>query len=301
MRVLLTGGSGFVGRFALDHLVRQGAEVHVLSRRRPVGEDAETVSWTACDLLDAGAAEAAVRAARPDIVLHLAWCVEHGAFWTSPLNTDWVAASSRLARCAADAGANRFVGVGTCYEYDWPSNGDCDDLATPLKPSTLYGVSKDAARRGLEAYFAEHKISFAWARLFFLYGPGEDERRLVPSVARALLKGQPALCSRGLARRDFMDVRDAGAALATLALSGATGAYNIASGASTTVADVALALGRLANREDLVMLGANPDRPDEPPRITASVARHMAIRGMPKPLNLELGLADALRYWAERV
>ena len=298
MKVLVTGGSGFVGCHAVRALVKSDAEVHVLSRRKPPDSYGAGAVWTACDLLDPGAPDAMVRAIKPDIVLHLAWCVEHGAFWTSALNVDWVGATARLARSAADAGARRFVGTGTCYEYDWPADADCDELTTVVKPATLYAVSKDATRRLLESYFTDSGLSFAWARLFFLYGPGEDRRRLVPSVARALVAGVDAPCSKGLACRDFMDVRDAGAALARLTLSSAEGALNIASGTAATVADIAQALGRLAGRQDLVRLGANPDRPGEPLRITASIARLRAIDGFSEPVNLELGLADALRYWA---
>lgn len=298
MKVLVTGASGFVGRFVVRELVRLNAEVHALSRRRPDADVCAGASWTPCDLLDAASAERAMETIKPDIVVHLAWCVEHGAFWTSPLNADWVAATAQLARAATQSGTRRFVGAGTCYEYDWPSDGDCDEAATPIKPSTLYARSKNAARQELEAVFAGSKVSFAWARLFFLYGPGEDVRRLVPSVARALILGNPAPCSRGLAVRDFMDVRDAGAALARLALSDAMGAVNIASGTAVSVADIASTLGRLAGRQDLVQLGALPDRPGEPPRITATVARLNSIGGVTASMKLELGLADALRYWA---
>jgi nucleoside-diphosphate-sugar epimerase len=298
MKVLVTGASGFVGRFVVRELVRLKAEVFALSRRRPDPVVCAGANWVPCDLLDATSAERALGKIKPDIVVHLAWCVEHGAFWTSPLNADWVAATARLARAATRSGTRRFISAGTCYEYDWPSDSDCDDATTPIKPSTLYAVSKDATRRELEVLFAGTNVSFAWARLFFLYGPGEDSRRLVPSIARALVKGGTAPCSRGLAVRDFMDVRDAGAALARLALSDASGAFNVASGKAVSVADIVNTLGRLAGRQDLVQLGAIPDRPGEPPRITAAVARLKTIEGVAEPVKLELGLADTLRYWA---
>lgn len=295
MRILVTGASGFVGRQVAGALAERGATVIAVSRRPPAANG--HVGWLEADLLNERAADTVVAAARPDVVVHLAWIVEHGVFWTSPLNLAWVAASLRLARAAADNQVGRFVAIGTCYEYAWPAAADCEEDATPIAPSTLYGVSKDATRRILSAYLKDCGVSFAWARLFFLYGPGEGPNRLVPSICRSLAAGEPAACSRGLAVRDFMDVRDAGSAIAGVALAGVTGDINIAASEPASVADVALALGRLAGRSDLIRLGALPDRPGEPPRITATGARLRETTGFLPRFDLDTGLADAIAYW----
>ena len=202
-----------------------------------------------------------------------------------------------LARAAADAGVTRFVAAGTCYEYEWPTDADCCEAETPIRPSTLYGVTKDATRRALEAFCAAQNIAFSWARLFFLFGPGEGPNRLVSSIARSLVAGEAAKCSRGLALRDFMDVRDCGAALAALVASADKGAINVAGGEATTIAEVARRLGLLAGRPDLIALGALPDRVGEPTRITANVDRLRQATGFAPSGTLDLKLADALEYW----
>jgi nucleoside-diphosphate-sugar epimerase len=293
MRVLVTGASGFVGRQAVSALLATGAEVHAVSRQ-PLPIDC---AWHGVDLLDPDAAVGLVRQIRPDAVLHLAWCVGHGLFWTDPANTQWVAATLALARAAAKAGCRRFVGVGTGYEYDWPAASDCIEGVTPLAGHTPYDIAKAECRAALETLFAGQGVGFAWARLFFLYGPHEDPRRLVSSVARALVRGEPAPCSHGLAVRDFMDVRDAGAALAAITLSGVTGAINVGSGFGARIAEVASTLGDLAGRPDLIKLGALPDRADEPPRIVADVTRLTEEVGFRPRFDLQHGLKDALAFW----
>src|ERR687895_80246 len=84
------------------------------------------------------------------------------------------------------------------------------------RPATLYG----AAKHGLHcvaARFAEQaNFELAWGRIFFVYGPGEPENRLVPSVGRALLAGKPVPITRGDQVRDFMHVADVAAAFAAL-------------------------------------------------------------------------------------
>ena len=296
MRVLVTGASGFVGRHAVKALLAAGAEVHAVARETAPLD----CPWYCLDLLDPESARGVVRQVRPDAVLHLAWCVEHGRFWTDPANADWVGATLALARASIDSGVRHFTGVGTCYEYGWPADSDCHERDTPVVGHTLYDIAKSSCRNVLDALFAAQGLDFAWARLFFLYGPDEDPRRLVSSVAGALVRGEPARCSQGLVVRDFMDVRDAGAALAALTLRGISGSVNIGSGQGARIADVATALGRLAGRPDLIKLGALPDRPDEPRRIVADTTRLFGEVGFRPRHDLEDGLKAALDYWSEK-
>lgn len=297
MRIVLTGASGFIGCQALAALVVRGADVHAVSRRRPDVDGAYT--WHRADLLSPGEGRSVIGKVRPDCILHLAWCVEHGKFWTDPANLSWVSATLDLARAAAEFGVSRFVGAGTCYEYDWPPDGVCVEDMTPLIGHTLYDISKDGCRRLLSAYLRQGSTSFAWGRLFFLYGPGETQTRLVASIARALVAGEPASCSQGLVERDFMDVRDAGDALAALAMSDVEGVVNIGTGEASSIAGVATTLGRLAGRPDLVKLGILPDRPGEPPRIAADIRKLREQVGYPGGRALEAGLSEALSFWRE--
>jgi nucleoside-diphosphate-sugar epimerase len=94
-----------------------------------------------------------------------------------------------------------------------------------------------------------------------------------------------------------MHVADAGGALAALVASEATGVVNIASGEPVRIADIARALGEVAGRGDLVHLGALPDRPDDPPRITASVIRLRQEVGFSPRFDLRTGLADVYDWW----
>jgi nucleoside-diphosphate-sugar epimerase len=297
MRILLTGASGFVGGAVLRALSQRGVETVALSRRAPTV--AEDYVWRDVDLMQPPAVAAALNAIRPDAIIHLAWIVEHGAFWTSATNLDWITASCRLALSGRAAGVQRFVGVGTCFEYDCTASHICREDGTPLRPTLLYGVSKDAARRVLSALALSHDFEFAWARLFFLYGPGENPRRLVPSIARALAAGQLAECSAGRAVRDYMDVRDAAEALVALALSPITGAVNIGSGEGNSVRRIVQILGRVAGRSELLRVGALPDREGEPARIVADITRLRDEVGHRTGRPLEDGLAEAFVYWSE--
>jgi nucleoside-diphosphate-sugar epimerase len=293
-RVLLTGATGFIGRQCVPRLSARGFEVHaVSSRRQPPASG--VAHWHQADLLAPGAPARVVDAVRPTHVLHLAWFAKHGEFWTSPQNLPWVQSSIELLRAFEEAGGRRFVGAGSCAEYD-VTDADCDERTTPLRPSTLYGSAKHAFHAVLEG-FARGRLSASWGRVFHLYGPGEHPDRLVPSVIRALIARREAPCTAGTQVRDFLHVEDVADAFAALLQSDVEGAVNVASGEPVTVADLVRRVGRAMNAEALIRLGARPMPTQDPPRLTASLARLRDEVGWTPALTLDLGLADAIAWW----
>ncbi|MCE9520815.1 MAG: NAD-dependent epimerase/dehydratase, partial [Alphaproteobacteria bacterium] len=253
-------------------------------------------SRSQANLLDAADRARMLDTARPQTIVHCAWVTDHGAYWTAAQNLDWAAGTLSLVREARERGTTRFIGVGTCAEYEWGSDEPLSETA-PTEPATLYGIAKDGTRRTIEAYAALAGLSFAWARVFMLYGAGEHPNRLVPSLARALVRGEPAKMSSGRAIRDFLDARDVGAAIAALAQSTVTGPVNIASGVPVSLAHVGATLARIAGRPDLLQRGAIPDAMGEPATLVANVRRLAEeVRFVPS-IPLEQGLADALDHW----
>ena len=131
MKILVSGATGFVGRHVWPHLVAAGHDVIAAGRRPPEG-DSKCLQFIPADLLNSAEIERVVRQVRPDMLMHLAWKVEHGRFWEAPENLDWVAASLHLAREVERAGAQRVVMAGTCFEYDWPDAEPCSEATTPV-------------------------------------------------------------------------------------------------------------------------------------------------------------------------
>jgi nucleoside-diphosphate-sugar epimerase len=290
-RVLVTGGTGLIGAPAVDVLLEAGHEVHSVTTRDPASLRAD-VSWHRGDLLHPATASQVIGAARPTHLLHLAWCTEHGAYWTSPENLPWVEASLRLWRAFAEAGGERAVIAGSCAEYEW-GEPVLSESSTPLRPATVYGASKDALRRVLEAASADGP-SLAWGRVFFVYGPGEQATRLIPSVARALIEGRPAPCTSGEQVRDFLHVDDVASAFRALVESELRGPVNVGSGDGITVRAVVEAIGRLTGRPELIELGAVTPPEGDPPSLVADPARIRDELGWRPSVGLEEGLAGAI-------
>lgn len=303
-RVLLTGATGLIGRHAIPPLLARGYEVHAVGRQVPAQHSqrdvARQVHWHTVDLLDAAQVSAAVREIQPTHLLHFAWYVAHGKFWAASENLDWVSASLTLLRAFAAQGGRRVVMSGTCAEYDWTLGEErLREVSSPAKPSTLYGTSKHALHLILERFAAQHKLSAAWGRIFFLYGPDEAPQRFVASVIRALLAGQPARMSHGNQVRDFLHVADVAEAFVAVLDSEVDGAVNIASGEPVTLKGVAETIGDLLHQRDHIALGALPAAQNDPPVLVADVSRlRHEVNWRPR-LNLTDGLIDTIQWWKE--
>ena len=296
-RVIVTGGNGFVGRHAAEALVAMGFEVHVLGRSANASRDVE---YHRLDLLDQAAVGAKLRDLRATHLVHAAWVTEHRAYWTSPANLDWVGATLDLVKAFASHGGTRVLTVGTCAEYDWAAldaDDDCRETGTIVSPATLYGAAKLACSNLLGSFSGTNALSHAHARLFFLYGEDEQPSRLVPTVIRSLDKGEPARTTTGEQLRDFMDSRDAGRALALLAMSKVEGPANIGSGLATPVRDIARTVAKLMDRQDLLMIGALQSRSGEPPRIVADISVLRDATHFEPKFDLKAGLGHAIEWW----
>lgn len=294
-RVLVTGAGGFIGGHCLDVLAGRAAEVHAVSSR-PVADREGEVEWHRADLLDAESTAALIRRVRPTHLIHLAWFSGHRAIYQSPENNRWVQASLDLLRVFESNGGERVVVGGSCAEYDW-SGGYCSERLTPLRPATTYGAAKVALFRGFEDLVERTGLSGAWARIFFLYGPGEPETRLLASVVRSLLAGEPALCTHGEQQRDYLYAGDVADALVALLESEVSGAVNVGSGEAPPIKELVLGAARKLGREELVRLGALPAPEGEAPRVQAEVGRLVGEVGWHIRYGLDRGLERTIDYW----
>ncbi|CAN5512161.1 hypothetical protein BH20ACT18_BH20ACT18_13860 [soil metagenome] len=273
-----------------------------VSTDSPAGGPSGEVAWHQADLLAPAAAQALVEAVAPTHLLHLAWYAEPGKYWRSTENLRWVEASLALLRAFAQGAAapRRVVIAGTSAEYAWSQRTHCVEGETPLEPATLYGAGKRALHLVAERFAAEAGLSLAWGRIFFLYGPGESPSRLAGSVARALVRGEPAETSHGEQVRDFLHTADLGDAFAALLASDVEGPVNMASGEPVRVRDLVEALARAADRPDLVRLGARSASPDEPAELTADARRLRDEVGWTPAGSLADRAAETVAWWRER-
>lgn len=266
-RILITGATGFVGLPVAQQLAALGHDITCViragSQARLEGLQAQIV--TCDDLFAQTAVWWADQMAGIDTVVHLAWYAEPGKYLTSVRNLDCLSGTLAMAKAAEMAGVRRFVGAGTCFEYDLSVGYLTVD--TPLAPETPYAAAKVAAFTMLTAWCAAAGIEFLWARLFYLYGAREDARRLVPQLHNKLARGVPVDLTRGTALRDYIDVQNAASLLVKDITGTHTGATNICSGQGVTIRALAEGIADQYGRRDLLNFGAYPENPNDPPVI----------------------------------
>lgn len=294
-KVLLTGANGFIGRHCIPFLHNKGYEIFA-TYHESGSIDEKDVYWLQVDLLNPVQVKDIFKKIQPTHLLHLAWDVTPGKFWSSPLNLEWMKASMTLMECFANHLGQRIVMTGTCAEYDL-SHGHLFEQITPLKPNTLYGGSKLSLGILLESFAKQNQLSAAWGRIFFLYGPHEYAQRFIPSVIRGLLQKQAVACTHCKQIRDFLYVEDVAEALVELLDSSIEGAVNIASGEGIALRTIIEAIEDNLQVKELVQFDAlQPPAFESPVLIGSSNRLNEELKWHPR-WSLKEGIDKTIEWW----
>jgi UDP-glucose 4-epimerase len=303
VRILVTGGAGFIGSHVVDAFVAAGHQVAVVDNLA-TGNRARVNPAARLHVMDLRSRHLAdvFEQERPDAVAHLAAqatvsrSVAHPAFDAS-VN---VLGGLNLLDCCRRAGVRRFIyssSGGAAY-------GDTDVIPTPedhpTRPASPYGVSKVALELYLQAWdglFGTASISLRYANV---YGPRQDpagEAGVVAIFCHRLLTGQPPIINGdGGQTRDYVYVEDVAAAnLCALACPDVTGSINVGTGVETSVNELYRVLAQEAAVDARPEHG--PARPGEQRRSCLSPALAKRMLSWSPRVSLEEGLARTLDFF----
>ncbi len=304
MRILVTGGAGFIGSHVVDAFLGAGHTVSVvdnLATGNPAWLEGKPVTLHALDLRSARLADV-FEQERPEAVAHLAAQASVGRSVADPGFDASVnlGGGLNLLACCRRVGVRRVIysaSGGAAY-------GDTEIIPTPedhpSRPSSPYGVSKVAMEQYLFALGPLHGWTTVSLRYANVYGPRQNpagEAGVVAIFCTRLLDGQPCLINGdGKQTRDYTYVTDVAAAnLAALERPRVTGGLNIGTGMETTVNELHERLGRTAGR-DVAPVPA-PARPGEQRRSCLDAARAARELGWRPAVSLDEGLALTFQFF----
>ncbi len=314
MRVLVTGGAGYIGSVAVKVLLEAGHSVAVydsleLGHARAVSSPARLHRG---DLADPAALDAAFAAEKPDCVMHFAArsLVGESVEKPGPYFHNNIACGVNLLNACLKHGTRRFVFSSSAAVYGTPAKVPITEDA-PLAPINPYGGTKRVFEALLEEYEKAGAFRYASLRYFNVAGAygglGEDHRpetHLIPRILRAAadpgfafeLFGDTYPTRDGTCVRDYIHVHDLARAhlLAMDAIRGRSWVFNLGSESGYTNREVIAAAERVTGHKIACKIAAC--RPGDPPALVASSARIRRELGWRPEKSLDEMIADAWSF-----
>lgn len=295
MRILVTGGAGFIGSHFVDRFVSEGHQVWVLDNLRS-GSRANldpAATFVELDLKD-GRLAAEVAAIRPEAVFHLAAQIDVRVSCADPVfdATENILATLRLIEAGLACGMG-FFGFASSGGAIYGEAGGPQSEAHPEVPMNPYGVAKLAVDKYLHAYNVQRGLASASLRFSNVYGPrqgAKGEAGVVAVFSKLLRDGRPIrINGDGLQTRDFVFAPDLAEAASLVLRQRAAGVFNLGTGRETTVRQLAEGLCAAAGL-DPALIQHGPGIPGEQRRSVLDPAKAARELGWTPRTRFEEGL-----------
>ncbi|MDR4481965.1 MAG: NAD-dependent epimerase/dehydratase family protein [Nitrospirales bacterium] len=290
-KVLITGATGFLGTHLFQRLCPISGEVHATSRtQRPNLKGGPL--WWQTNLEDLGAVRRLLANVKPDIIFHmsgLASAIQTVEF-VLPTFHSLLTSTVNLLTVATEVGCQRVVLAGSLNE---PQSEDSEVI-----PSSPYAAAKWASSAYGRMFHGLYGTPLVILRTFMTYGPGQDFRKLIPSVVLSLLKGESPKLSSGQWKADWIyidDVIDGFLAAAQMPqIEGGT--LDLGMGMLVTVRELVEKLVKIVGCNMEPLFGALPDRVLEPARKAQIEMTYEKLGWKPK-VSLESGLRQTVEWY----
>jgi len=294
LKVLVTGASGFIGGHLCRRLCKVGSHVHATSRIKRVTEPGGPTWWQG-DLADVATVRHLISSIKPDIIFHLSGMVgaSPSVGLVLPTFHSLLTSTVNLLAVLAEESCRRVVLVASLTEPE-TRQGE-------ITPGSPYAAAKWAGTTYGRMFHRLFGTPCVIVRLFMAYGPGQNEDKLIPSVALSILKGESPKISSGQWQADWVYIDDVieGFLQAGLVpqIEGST--IDLASGTPVSVRTVVEALVSVIGSDIKPKFDALLDRPFEPMRL-ADAASALAKLGWKPTTSLDRGLQQTVDWYRDQ-
>lgn len=310
MKLLITGGAGFIGSEFTRQAVKEGYQCVVVDKLTYAGdirrleEVLEKITFYRCDINNREFLEYIFSKEKPDVVVH--WAaeshVDRSISDPSPFFTTNVLGTLNLLDTAKKYGVKSFINISTDEVYGELGDEGSFKEDSCLKPNSPYSVSKASADMLGRAYFRTYGLPVITVRPSNNYGPWQYPEKLIPVVIVKAIKNEPIpIYGRGLNVREWLYVSDCAEAVLEIIKKGEPGEiYNVGSGEERRNIEVAkLILSILGKPEDLISFVQ--DRPGHDYRYSLDVSRTWEKLGWKAKTKLEEGIRRTVEWYLDHI
>ncbi|MCL2485229.1 MAG: NAD(P)-dependent oxidoreductase [Endomicrobia bacterium] len=265
-KVIITGSSGLIGKEAIEPLKNAGFDIYALTidKNNPdLG-----INWISCDIFDTANLKSIFEQIKSSHLLNFAWATT-GDYLSSNINFDFLKAGLDLLKYFAENSGKRAIFAGTCFEYKFKDS--------PLKetdetnPQTVYAECKNHLRALSELYCKQAGVSFGWGRIFYVYGHGENEKRLTAHIIKSIKENKEITITTGSLIKDYIYSKDIAGGFVKFLDSNVEGIVNMCTGKGITLTDYTMTIANKLGRPDLIKILNEPTT--QPPIIIGDNTR----------------------------
>ncbi len=279
MRILVTGGTGFIGKHLVKRLTGQEHELRLLSRNpeRYGGLESKSTKFISGNLSDVTEWKDEVKEFNPRAAIHLAW--EGIPDYSSVTSIKNLMQGINLYSLLAETDCKQIISTGSGWEYGLQRGSLAE--TTAINPHNAFAAAKNSLHWVGRHLAEENGMQFDWLRIFYVYGPGQREGAIIPYIIRCIKDGRIPEIKTPSASNDFVYIEDVVEAITKLSVGstaddwepGQTGSlvsdyprslprsqhgsvYNIGSGTLTRVGEIiSLIYTKLGKEPDIACEG----------------------------------------------
>ena len=289
-RVLLTGATGLIGKEIIQPLINMGYEIYAIT----IDENNPNngVNWIKCNLFEENSIKTVMEKVKPTHLMNFAWATT-GDYLTSEINLEFIKAGLNLLKYFNLNGGKRAVYVGTCFEYKFKDEKLKE--SDSVNPQTLYAKSKNALHELAEEYCQINDISFSYGRIFYVYGQGENEKRLTAHLIKFLSENKEVIINCGSLVKDYMYTKDIAGAFAALLDSNVYGTVNICTGKGISLRDYSTYIAQKLGKTEYLTI--KEEQNNQPQYIIGDNSRLLNEVGYKIQYSFETAIEEVLKYY----
>jgi UDP-glucose 4-epimerase len=304
MKILVTGGAGFIGSAIVPKLQEESHEVFVYDNLSFGNREFINVAddhFFLGDIRDAAAVSSAFQTANPEIIIHLAaihfipYCNEH-PFEASDINIRGTMNILDSAKKVSNLTKVFFASTAAVYPISDFAVAETDEL----RPLDIYGLSKLAGEQLMEKFYLETKIDTICCRFFNAFGPNETNPHLIPEIERQLREGHRTIALGNLTpKRDFIHTHDMANAVSAMISLKNTGydTFNLGRGIEYAVTEIVDTFETLLNEKITINIDPNRTRKVERMHLLANVDKLKQKVGWEPKWTITEGIKDLITKW----